>query len=325
MSFELLGDCASDPPLGATARVLGEARAADVVYGLGALAVETKAKKLAIAFANEVVRSALQEVIEKVGAKISLIEVGAGWPARLPPAKRIASAAELVRAAERARGKISRRYVTVAGAVAAPSVLVVEEGAAVEELVARAGGATCDDWVAVAGGAPNGRLVERGATVEDETILIVPAGHEVARRLRTPVADWLVRAASACEGCRACTDACPPSLAGAPLRPHELVWTLATLRDDGTAPAAALACDGCGACDVVCPSRLSPRALVTGVRDRLREAGAAAMEIVAQRARPEAGDGMNGDMNAHMNGLDRELVTLRLGLGPFVQPVAVRV
>src|SRR5581483_4481785 len=110
------------------------------------------------------------------------------------------------------------RFVTVAGAVARPSVLAVRAEATVDELVAQAGGATDDAWVAL----------ERGSL-----LLVLPAAHEQVRRARTPIADWLVRAASACEGCRQCSEACPPALGGAPLRPHEVIWTLATLRDDG--------------------------------------------------------------------------------------------
>src|SRR2546423_386932 len=179
----LIGDCASDPPLAATQRTLAAARAGDVVYGLGAVALARGHRQLALAVAD-------------AGARASL--------------------------------------------------------------------------------------------------LVLPARHTWVRRLRTTVGDWLWRAASACEGCRACSEACP-----AGLEAHALVATLATARDDGTAPAAFAACTGCGVCDAACPSSLSPRALAVEVRDRLQLAAAAPTRHA---------------------GIDRALLTLRLGLGPYDRP-----
>jgi Na+-translocating ferredoxin:NAD+ oxidoreductase RnfC subunit len=120
---------------------------------------------------------------------------------------------------------------------------------------------------------------------------VLPARHEWVRRLRTSIGDWLWRAASACEGCRACSDACPVGLAA-----HQLVATLATGRDDGTAPAAFAACLGCGVCDAACPSSLSPRALATAVRQRLPPSTVPVERRV---------------------GIDRALLTLRLGLAQY--------
>jgi CO dehydrogenase/acetyl-CoA synthase alpha subunit len=155
--------------------------------------------------------------------------------------------------------------------------------------------------MAIAGGAPGGRLVERATAIEDvgSMLLVLPARHEVVRRLRTPTADWLVRAVSTCEGCRLCSDACPDGV-----RAHELLWTLATGRDDGLDLLQAASCSGCGVCDVQCPSALSPLRLVTEIRDRLG--------LRAPRVPVRAG------------GLDLELLTLRLGLSMYAMPQSVR-
>ena len=133
-------------------------------------------------------------------------------------------------------------------------------------------------------------------------VLVLPARHALVRRLRTSVGDWLWRAASACDGCRVCGEACPSGLAT-----HELVATLATGRDDGVAAAAFAACSGCGVCDVMCPSGLSPRALATDVRDRLARGG---VGVAAGRARRA--------------GIDRALLTLRLGLAEYDRPLVMR-
>ena len=184
----------------------------------------------------------------------------------------------------RAALRAQMRSVSVVGAVATPAVMRCAATATMAELVARAGGAVDDDWLPIAGGAPAGRLVARDATLAEagapSVVLVLPARHAWVRRLRTTVGDWLWRAASACEGCRACSDACPASLTT-----HALVATLATARDDGTAPAAFAACSGCGVCDAACPAALSPRALAVDVRDRLARGGVATTAPVTLRAR----------------------------------------
>ena len=90
---------------------------------------------------------------------------------------------------------------------------------------------------------------------------------------------------------------------------HALVATLATGRDDGVAPAQFVACSGCGVCDGACPAALSPRALATDVRDRLARGGMTAGTTTLKAGRA---------------GLDRALLTLRLGLGPYDRPPRVQ-
>jgi ferredoxin len=301
----LIGDCASDPPLGATQRTLAAARADDVVYGLGAVALARGHRQLALAVADEKARAALAEAIARIGADVAIVDVADAWPAvaagerdEVLPASALVAVAEVARASGAARAS-GDAIVSVVGAVATPAVMACAATATMAELVARAGGAVDDDWLPIAGGAPAGRLVARDATLAEaglpSVLLVLPAGHAWVRRLRTTVGDWLWRAASACEGCRACSDACPASL-----QSHALVATLATARDDGTAPAAFAACTGCGVCDAACPAALSPRALAVDVRDRLARGGVATTPPVTLRP-----------------GIDRALLTLRLGLGMY--------
>jgi ferredoxin len=300
--MKLVGDCAADPPLGATARALAVERADELIYGLGLFALAhdgKRASELALMARHEDAEASLRAAVARAGAQVEVLRVPDAWPAAAPgdPVDAYVEAAALVHAAELARRSPDRVYLTVAGAVQAPTVLACEPDLPTEALVAQAGGALVDDWVPVAGGAPAGSLVDRGAPAKTlgSLVLILPAGHEVVRRLRTPVADWLLRAASACEGCRICSDACPDGVAA-----HEVLWTLATGRDDGVELARAAACRGCGLCDVVCPSGMSPRRLVGEVRDRL--GGVASLP---RALRP---------------GLDLELLTLRLGLAGWAPP-----
>jgi ferredoxin len=314
----LIGDCASDPPLGATARLLATTRADDVVFGLGALALRRSHGdgELALAVADGAARAALATAIARIGAApaIRLLDVPDAWPGVTAAAgDTIVPAAALVALADEAHGRAVERWVTVAGAVATPALLAATADETLAALVARAGGALDADWVALAGGAPAGWLAARddvfAAIGAPALLLVLPARHELVRRLRTPVATWLARAASACEGCRACSDASPTALA-----PATLVAALVNRRDDGVAAvavamaAASLAatslamasCSGCGLCDAMCPAALSPRALATATRDRLRANGVHAEP--AAPARP---------------GLDRALLTARLGLTAY--------
>jgi ferredoxin len=301
-------DCASDPPLGATARALAVHRAADVIYGLGACALGQRGP-LRVAAAYEDAARALGEAIRAAGAAVEVERVRPVWPIRLDGVA--LPAAMLVRVADAARGRPERRYLTVAGQVARPVVIAAPVEATIEALVAEAGGALVPDWVALAGGTPTGRRVDRATRigeVEDTLVLVVSHDHPAARRERTPLSEWRLRAKSACEGCRVCTDGCPEPK----VQPHEILATLATGRDDGLRLTAALACTACGLCDVHCPAELSPRALVGDVARRLTAAGARANLIPTTEAseRPQ--------------GLDRGLATLRLGLGSLDRAPEVR-
>jgi Na+-translocating ferredoxin:NAD+ oxidoreductase RnfC subunit len=301
----VVGDCASDPPLGATARKLACGFADEVIYGLGLVAIArdgaaTKSE-LAVWVRHDDAEAALRAAIARVGANVEVVRVADAWPASMvsgPPGAGClkVDAVVLVAAADAARGRAERRFVTVAGAVAAPAVLETTPEVRVDELVARAGGATDDAWVAVAGGAPAGRLVDRDACAAEvgSLVLVLPTGHPVVQRLRMSTGEWLQRAASACEGCRLCSDACP-----AGVRPHDVIWTLVSGRDDGVDLQQTAACTGCAICDVHCPAGLAPARLVGEVRDRM---GLPAPPAIARRS-----------------GLDVDLLTLRLGLAPYTR------
>lgn len=290
-----------------TQRTLAATRALDIVYGLGVVALARKHERLALAVADAGARAALAQAVAALGADVAILDVADAWPAVAAGAKdELLPATALAAVADEAHGRAAALTVSVVGALAQPTLLACAPSTTMAELAALAGGALDDDWLPIAGGAPAGRLVAREATLAEvgapSLVLVLPARHEWVRRLRTSVGDWLWRAASACEGCRSCSDACPASLPA-----HALVATLATARDDGTAPAAFAACTGCGVCDAACPAALSPRALAVDVRDRLARAGLGAQPAVTLRA-----------------GIDRALLTLRLGLAAYDQKVVVR-
>jgi len=319
----IVADCASDAPLGATRRVLGTRYADEVLVGFGALVSDAgvqRPSRLQALARHQDVADALTAAVLRLGVNVDVVQVAEAWPGTVGT-----SAAALVQIADALRGRPRRSYLTVAGAVEIPSVVAVSPDTPVTELVGLCGGASGDDWVAVAGGAPNGHLVPRDALAGDlgELVLILPTGHEVVRRLRTSLSVWLQRAASLCGGCQACSDACPEKLDGAELRPSDLVRALVA----GSMPSPSVwSCTGCGLCDALCPGELSPRALVEAVRSRLSdEALALAAEAeqrrraLAEKARVPLPPGVMPPWSPP-HGLDLHLLTTRLGLAQYDRP-----
>jgi ferredoxin len=281
------GDCASDPPLGATLRALACARAEDVLLGLAALAPPKC--KLQLTVRHPDAEAALAEAARRLAAAVEIVRLPDAWP---PAANELPDARALVAASP--LGKEARRFVTVAGAVKEPAVMPVRGEATLAELLAAAGGPVDDDWLPLVFGEGFELREREAAWAGEPLVLALPAAHPLARNRKTPLTDWLKRAASACEGCSICSESC------AHLRPHEIVWTLATARDDGTRLTEALACTGCGLCDAMCPAALSPRALVVDARNRLRAAGASVSPSLRK-----------------LTGLDVKLLTQRLGLADY--------
>jgi len=306
-------DLAGDPPLGRSAGAIAVEEADRVVDGLGAAMVAARAKQGAIAVRDVAAQQAIARALEAREARSATVaRVPDAWPsvgvdrdvglegAWVLDGERLLD----LEAAALGRTRAPRR-VTIAGAVARPGVQRLEAPLAVGELVARAGGPAADvgpAWVALDGGAWGGRAIDREEPPRSSLVLVLPAEHALVARARTPVVDHLRRVASACEGCRLCTDACPVALDGTPLAPHEIVAAVAQGLDAGTRPAAAIACAGCGLCDAACPSGLSPHAMVGAVRARLPDGIAA----------PPRGE-PHPDRAARRMSI--ELLLLRAGLG----------
>ena len=205
------------------------------------------------------------------------------------------------------------RRVTVAGWVAHPRVMTLpaHEAMSIEALVDRAGGSTApgDAWVALDGGAYGGVLVPRDASPTSSVLLVLPAAHPLARRSRVTLASQWRRAASCCEGCRACTDLCPVALDGGSLRPHALLQARVSGQEARALSEAASACVGCGLCDAACPSGLSPVRLLTALAASPR-----ARDL--PRARVRTSSTTEPHPERHLRRFSMDLLLLRVGLLP---------
>ncbi len=266
----VIGDLSGDPPLGQTARTMGLIYGEYLMTGLGALALAVAAPRMAVVTREAAVQQAVARVVGE--GSIEVLRTPPMWPSQpdldVPGAAGrawVVGTRLLDRAAAALLGEPPRRLCTVAGAVANPGVLSLSPGETPADLVARRGGATPAAWVAIAGGAPGGRLCdpEEPLPEDEEMLLILPAAHELVRRLRRPLAEWLPSAASICSGCQLCTEGCPEALRGHPISPHVLVLAAAGMQGAGMQESAAMQaaarwCTGCGACDVICPAGLLP-------------------------------------------------------------------
>ncbi len=307
-------DFASDPPLSRSLSTTAIEEAARIVEGAGAAMLASRARRSVIAVRDAAAHKAIASALKAAGAKtLTVTRAPDVWPtvgldrdldckyAWILDGERLLD----VEAAALGRSRAARR-VTVAGHVAKPGVFALQQERTVEELVAAAGGATveADAWVALDGGAYGGAIADREATVRSALLLVVPASHHLIARARLPIADHLRRAASACEGCRACTEACPVALDGIALQPHGIVASLVVGTDRGTGSAAAAACVGCGVCDAACPGGLSPSVLMGALRARL---GTEGLSDVRKRGEPHP------DRAGRRMSL--ELLVMRAGLG----------
>lgn len=165
---------------------------------------------------------------------------------------------------------VTRRFVTVAGAVGRPFCAEAPLGTRVEDLLERAGGVTCPDPLVLAGGVMMGRPVEAGEGVARTTsgIVVLPPDNPVAKELRTPLEREVRVSASVCDQCYTCTELCPRHLLGHAIEPHKLMRRAGrVLSTPGEEDHIAFYCCECGVCSLVaCPVRITPRRLIAAMK-----------------------------------------------------------
>jgi Na+-translocating ferredoxin:NAD+ oxidoreductase RnfC subunit len=185
----------------------------------------------------------------------------------------------LANVAEAAEGRpVTRKLVTIAGAVRDPATLVVPVGTSYREAIEAAGGLATDDPVLVIGGLMMGRHTDDLDTPISKTdtgVVVLPRTHHVIeRKLRTPEAQARI-GKSACDQCRYCTEFCPRYLLGYVVEPHQVMRSLSYTATGARRwnEYAALCC-ACGLCTLyACPEELYPKEACDDAKDLLRQAG----------------------------------------------------
>ncbi|EGT0644265.1 MAG: cobalamin reductase PduS [Citrobacter sp.] len=170
---------------------------------------------------------------------------------------------------------VTRRTLTVNGAVARPITLTVPIGMSLREVLALAGGATVDDPGFINGGPMMGGLITSLDTPVSKTtggLLVLPKSHALIQRRMQDERTVLSVAKTVCEQCRLCTDLCPRHLIGHELSPHLLVR--AVNYQQAATPQlllTALTCSECNVCEsVACPVGISPMRINRMLKRELR-------------------------------------------------------
>lgn len=170
---------------------------------------------------------------------------------------------------------VTRRTLTVNGAVARPLTVTVPVGMSLRDVLALAGGATVDDPGLINGGPMMGSLVtslDSPVTKTTGGLLVLPKNHSLIQRRMQDERTVLSVARTVCEQCRLCTDLCPRHLIGHELSPHLLVR--AVNYQQAATPQlllSALTCSECNVCEsVACPVGISPMRINRMLKRELR-------------------------------------------------------
>lgn len=172
---------------------------------------------------------------------------------------------------------VTRKYLTVAGAVRDPVTLHVPVGMAVGEVIAAAGGATVSAFEILVGGAMMAHLASGMAEPVTKTtggLLVLPREHALIRRY---LRSWLAMdriGKSACDQCSFCTELCPRYLLGHPIEPHKAMRALGFAPDKDRLLMGTLYCCECNLCSLfACPEDLDPKDVCAHDKPIARERG----------------------------------------------------
>jgi Na+-translocating ferredoxin:NAD+ oxidoreductase RnfC subunit len=172
---------------------------------------------------------------------------------------------------------VTRKYLTVAGAVRSPVTLSVPIGVSVGDVLKLAGGATAPEFETLVGGVMMARLAENLDEPITKTVgglIVLPAGHPLIRRHRT---DWRRSARigrAACDQCSFCTELCPRYLLGHPIEPHKAMRGLGFAVEKDSFLAGSLYCCECNLCTLfACPEELDPKGVCVHDKEIARQRG----------------------------------------------------
>ncbi len=172
---------------------------------------------------------------------------------------------------------VTKKYVTVGGAVKNPTTYHVPLGVRFSELVKLAGGETVENAAYLSGGVMTGRLagLSEAVTKTTNAILVLPENHPVIVKRKARITMNIKRSMSSCCQCRTCTDLCPRHLLGHPIEPHLFMRAASKgMEHDIKAVLNTAFCAQCGVCEMyACPQGLAPKTLIGEAKAALRAAG----------------------------------------------------
>jgi Na+-translocating ferredoxin:NAD+ oxidoreductase RnfC subunit len=304
----LIVNAAECEPLLRTDRTLLLREAPRILEAVAAVRAQLGAKRAVIALKASYTKeiAALRQAIERLGAAVELHEMRSFYPAGdeqvmvyevtgrvVPPAGIppdvhcvVSNAATLFAVWQAMQGRpFIKKYLTVTGAVAQPTVLRVPLGTSFADCLAQAGGALEEDYIVVGGGPMMGKPMTRAesaaAFVGKTTsgYLVLPSRARLWQNHIKPERHTRSQARAACIQCSFCTQLCPRYLLGHPLEPHKIMRRMA-----GAAPVAEMLedpvirsaqyCCECGVCELIaCPMQLQPRRVNVLIKRELAKQG----------------------------------------------------
>lgn len=177
-----------------------------------------------------------------------------------------------------ARGvPVTRKFLTVAGAVAHPTTVGVPVGTTYREAIELAGGATVPDPAALIGGVMMGQLatdLNKPITKTTGGIIVLPRDHQLIKRYSHEWKSISRIGASACDQCSFCTEFCPRYLLGHPIEPHKAMRSLGfNMAGEANVIGTQFCCE-CNICTMIaCPEDLDPKNVCTQNKRRLAKEG----------------------------------------------------
>ncbi|MCK4513563.1 SLBB domain-containing protein, partial [bacterium] len=168
----------------------------------------------------------------------------------------VSNVTTLANVAGAAEGRpVTRRLVSVQGAVNRPATFEVPIGVSIGEVLTAAGGTTVENPGVIVGGPMMGRLADELKEPVTKTVgglVVLPRSHALIASRTSTEAHVLKVARAACCQCMACTELCPRALLGHELAPHRTVRAIqySTLEIDHAHITAAYLCCECGMCEL---------------------------------------------------------------------------
>jgi Na+-translocating ferredoxin:NAD+ oxidoreductase RnfC subunit len=173
---------------------------------------------------------------------------------------------------------VTRKFLTVGGAVREPKSFWAPVGTAFRELLGAAGGGTSAEVGIFVSGIMMGKLtfdLDEVVTKTTAGLVVLPREHYLVTRKERPLAAMNRIGKSACDQCSYCTEFCPRYLLGYQVMPHKVMRSLgfSTSGADLWNQSAELCC-ACGLCTLyACPEDLYPKEACDQAKSDLRAAG----------------------------------------------------
>ena len=171
---------------------------------------------------------------------------------------------------------VTKKWLTIGGAVKEPLVIKVPVGAKVADIFKVLGINVPEDHSVIDGGPSMGKLINISTYAVTKTtkgILILPNETQAILSKKMSPQMATARAETACCQCTRCTDMCPRNMLGYPLEPHKMVRTAAGVAE--VMPEMVLSatlCCGCGICEsLACCQGISPRAVIDNYKKILSQ------------------------------------------------------